>query len=261
MEGTSLLLDFFLLRRRLYTERLSREDAVGLIEEMKGLLDRHRELCQKCIPLLEADSRLGYHGEALCRIFDEKKTSDALKKADGSASAAEKLLEAMKNGLSPLEYAAKTVLDVLPENAVRKAGKYRWSWKKETEAFVLTLSGLPPGNDVTGKAFFMDLTGTRFALQDVFHVKKGKCIRTGNLSLVITGKEFDSGFTMDLAGDRLTLRWPLRSLPGAVEEGLIRFTFVLETAEGSFFAKGKGGTERLYLYELKPNETFTLDLR
>lgn len=260
MQGTSLLLDFFLLRRRLYTEKLSQNEYISLIEEMKGLLAKHKKLCEKCIPLLEADSRLGYHGEALCRIFDEVKTAKAMQTAEESYAEAEKLLAAVKNGFTPLQYAEKMILDIVPENTVKHTGNYSWSWKKDKENFVLTIKDFPANCDVWGKAYFMDLTGTRFALQDVFNVEKGKCIPKGNMSLIITGEEFDSSFTMDYTGDTLVLSWPLSSLPGAVEEKMLRFTFLFGTPEKAVPAKGEGGTGRLYLGNIKPNETFTLYL-
>ena len=94
----------------------------------------------------------------------------------------------------------------------------------------------------------------------VFNVEKGKCIRKGNMSLIITGEDFDSSFTMNYTGDTLVLSWPLASLPGAVEEKMLRFTFLFGTPEKAVLAKGEGGTGRLYLGNIKPNETFTLYL-
>lgn len=260
LEGTAYLLEFFLLRRRLYTEKLSRQEYIQIIEEMKNLLAAHTELCKKCVPLLEEDSRLGYHGEALCRIFDEKKTLRALQTAEESLQEAEKLLAAVKNGMTPLQYAQNSILDIVPEKVKQKGKNFSWEWRKEKDRFQLILTDLPSNGSLRGKAYFIDLTGTRFALQDSFHVENGKCIRKGNMSLIITGEEFDSNFDMTYKADSLLLSWPLASLPGATEENMIRFTMLLDTDSVTSYAKGEGGMSRLYLGSIKPDETFTLFL-
>ena len=258
--GTALILKFFLLRRELYTEKLPQSGYIAIIEKMKELIEQHKILCQKSIPLLEADSRLGYHGEALCRIFDEFKTAKALDIADRSLADAEKLIEAVKNGSTPLQYAEKLILDKLPPNEVRQTKNCSWFWHKQDDKFVLTITGFPADTDIWGKVFFMDLTGTRFALQDSFDVKDGKCLPRGNMHQIITGKAFDSKFTMDYQGTKLVMTWPIESLPGAKEEKMIRFTFRFGVEEEESFAKGNGGILRLYLGTIKPDETFTIEL-
>ena len=258
IEGTSYLLDFFLLRKRLYTEKLMQNEYISLIEEMKQLLSQHKELCKKCIPILEADSRLGYHGEALCRIFDEEKTAKALLTAEESMKEAQMLLDAVKSGMTPLQYAEKTILDVLPQNTEQKAENFKWKWQVEKDKFLLKVYDLPAGKDVSIKAYFTDMTGSSFPMQDVFNIEKGECIRKQNILLILTGENFDSNFHVEFHNNSLIAAWPLSSIPGAVRDKMFRFTFSINIAGTNTLAKGEGGIGRLYLGNIRPNETYAM---
>ena len=118
--GTWNLFRFYQLRHRLYSGDRS------CLEPMIDCVKAQQKLFRELIPLLESDSRLGFHGEALIRIFDENKTRQAIADADIALHEAEQLRQ---SPLPPIRYAQERgVLQMIPEHRENSMPGASWSY-------------------------------------------------------------------------------------------------------------------------------------
>ncbi len=259
LTGSSNLLEFFKLRREFYSRTLHFDKYAQILQQMKQCLATHRNLCERCIPLLENDSRLGFHGEALKRLFDADSARQALIDADAALADADKLEQILANKTTPFEHIAKMHLVFAEKDTTYQTSTYSWAYHIEDGKFILTLTGFD-GNDLWGRCYFTDLTGTQYPLQERFHIRNGKCEDLGNFNYLLTGVPFESGMHTEYAPTLITVSWPLSSLPGS-QDGIIRFNFSLGELAKPVYLNGNGAKERLFLEMHNPADSLTLKIK
>ena len=259
LEGSSNLLKFFQLRKKLYSPQNNFDEYRSILADMKKCLAVHCELCKKCIPLLEYDSRLGYHGESLKRLFDANDARRALIDAEAALATANELEKSLQNGKTPFEYIAEKKLIFAEPETIYRTKSYSWSYQIIDDKFVMNIENFS-GNDLWGRCYFTDLTGTEYPLQERFHLQHGKCEDLGNFNYLLTGKHFASGMKTNIHNGKITISWNLQALPGS-SDGLIRFNFSLGELAAPVYLNGQGTKERLYLEMHDPADTLTLKVK
>lgn len=258
LQGSSSLLEFFKLRRALYSAGLTIEQYRKILEEMKTLLAEHRILCEKCIPLLEFDSRLGYHGESLKQLFNADMTHQALKDTEISQSEADIIEQALAGGKTPLQYISEKKLVFSSRDTIYDCGSFSWSWTVNDDRLILKINKFS-GDDILGLFSFTDLTGSVYPLIERFILKDGKCTVYGNFNKLLTGSAFDSGMKADLTGDEIEVSWPLASLP--IRENMFRMNFSFGGYSTGPCANGRNSKTRLYLETIDPADTMLFVLK
>ncbi len=255
LEGTWNLLKFYRLRR----DYIDGERAV--LKEMRQLVMAQMELYRRMLPLVIADSRLGFHGEALTHLFNESTIRQALVDAEQSLAFADEL---EKDARTPFEQALAHGAFEIAERGksfdVPLEGGDTLSWKYDVNGDDLTVIARYPWPDRAAalQLFFIDLTGTAADRLDIFMVNAD-----GNAEYVPTAEEEDSGFpkrivkSVERNGDTVTITYPISRLPFvSAKSPYIRFNLLADRT----YANGKGWLGRLYKGSFNPHEALCLKI-
>ena len=235
-QGTLNLLHFYALRRRLYTEN----DKACLPDMMKIVRDQQR-IFREIIPLLEADSRLGFHGEALTRIFDENSVRKALAEADRALETAEDL---RNSPLTPAELAFQRGFwnPVGPEWHIAAPG-FKWKYEFSNGELVIRINS-PANTEYLLEFWFMDATGCSTPRIEYLNYEKGKLIYRLNSIRQTDGYIGDTSirFACEKTGKDAQVwifRWDLKKLP-PVDRRLpfLQFNFLIQTGNDIYYAFG-----------------------
>ena len=250
--GTWNLFRFYQLRHRLYSGDRS------CLEPMIDCVKAQQKLFRELIPLLESDSRLGFHGEALIRIFDENKTRQAIADADIALHEAEQLRQ---SPLPPLRYAQECgVLQMIPEHRENSMPGASWSYSATDDGLRIFVTPAQ-GFVIKGMEFyFIDLCGTRYPLYEMFEISGGQISGRGNLYRAVTGKKRSSGVRVGCLDGSYCFFWPRCGLPMADGDTVIRFSFALISDHGMIPATGKILPGRLLMGAISPHDTVCLEL-
>lgn len=250
--GTRNLFRFYLLRRQLYSGDRS------CLEPMIDCVKAQQQLFRELIPLLEFDSRLGFHGEALIRIFDENKARQAVADADAALHEAEQL---RLSPLPPVRYAAERgVLQMIPAHRENAMPGARWSYAVADDCLRICVV---PTSDTAVKGmefYFIDLCGTRYPLYEMFEISGSRISGQGNLHKAVAGKQRSSGVQAFFRDGMYCFCWPLCGLPVAAGDSMVRFSFAVISDHGMIPASGKIMSGRLLMGAISPHDTVCLDL-
>lgn len=253
LDGSLNLLRFYSLREKLFLGKKS------VLSEMVDILHSQKRLLEQLAPLLDADSRLGFHGEALTRIFDGDKTREAIAELDHSFEEARKLAGAP----SPLALAVE-------EGSIRIAESRtflpfgdngRWRYSVSGKKLKIEMR-LPVSMDApfSVRAYFIDFCGVRFPLTETFTHEKGKIVYQGNTLGKVTGFVSPSHVTTQYSKGLLTLTWPISELPHAKGAPFLRCNLLFADAEKNVYASGNGYPGRLLLGSFNPHDAVCLKL-
>lgn len=264
LEGTRNLFEFYFYRRELFS--FGKKEA---LLSMKEIVEQQKALYKKAIPLLKEDSRLGFHGEALIRIFDEENTFNALMEAERSLMEAERLQDG-KEALA-IAFREKILEERFADNIYHTDGKngtgLQWSYTLLPEGKIRFLFRQKEGmeRDHSLLLFFTDLCGTVFPLREKFTVKGDHAVYDGNNLYHVTGFPFASSVQCRMEGNALLVEYPLSLLPGGGKEKYLRFIFQYAALDGSesCWSKGTGHkipAGRLLLGNINMNDSFVLHL-
>lgn len=253
-EGTLNLLDFYSLRERLFLGEKS------VLPEMVNLLHSQKRLLEQLSPLLDADSRLGFHGEALTRIFDGDKTRAAIAELDRSLEDAAKL----DSCDSPLALAIRKGCLRIAEPKTSLPFGANGCWRYSVSSGKLKIEAeLPPCKNApfSIRVYFIDFCGVRFPLTETFIHEKGKIAYQGNTLGKVTGTASPTHVRTQYSGGHLTLTWPLRGLPHEKGAPFLRCNLLFADAEKTIYASGNGYPGRLLLGGFTPHDTVCLKIQ
>ena len=241
LEGTWNMLKFYRLRR----------DYIGgkreALSAMRELVEKQMALYRRMLPLVIADSRLGFHGEALTHLFSESSIRQALADAEQALAFAQELAvdprmpfeQALAHGAFKLAEPG-TPFTVASED---NAQSFSWQYDVKGNDFVVTIRHDWPGKDTLLQLFFMDLTGTVADHLEIFKVKPEGVTFCSNSQEEVTGFKTKLVTAAERHGDTVTLTFPLAALPrGDADCPFIRFNILLDNQ----YANGKGWPVRLY---------------
>lgn len=250
--GTWNLFRFYLLRHLLYSGDRSS------LEPMIDCVKAQQELFRELIPLLEFDSRLGFHGEALIRIFDENKARQAIADADIALHEAEQLRQ---SSLPPIRYARERgVLRMIPVHRENSMPGARWSYAVADDGLRIFVTPAQESAVKGMEFYFIDLCGTRCPLYEMFEISGGQISGLGNLYRAVTGKKRSSGVRADFRDGMYCFFWPLCGLPVADGDSVVRFGFAVISDHGMIPATGKILSGRLMMGAISPHDTVCLEL-
>ncbi|MBO4303071.1 MAG: hypothetical protein J6A21_00635 [Lentisphaeria bacterium] len=256
-QGSSNLLNFYRLRRALYAENGKR-----VLPDMVKIVEDQKRIFREIIPLLQKDSRLGFHGEALTRLFDENSVRKALEEADKALKEAEEILE---SPLPPRELAQKKgVWNEIGPAWRNVSDSFQWSFAYSSDILSLFLRG-PKEGDFELKFHFMDALGCVRHLIESFRYEKGVLTSLGNNIHLTEGEGVSTIFHYSCEGEgdvgEWLFQWKRNTLP-PVDGKLpfLRFNFLLRRGEKVSYAFGKGTDSRLWLGEFSPHDSALLCL-
>lgn len=257
-QGTLNLLHFFELRRRLYVE-----NDKSHLTEMTAIVHDQQRIFRAMIPLLEADSRLGFHGEALTRLFDEHSVRKAIAEADRALETAE---EIRNSPLAPVELVFQRGVwkKIVPEWRTVAPG---FKWKHEISNGELSIRlSCPANSEYILMLWFMDAPGCGCQQIDYLQCENGILKYLWNSLLHTQGCIGDTGIRLgcEKPDEETTERifsWPLKKLP-AVDPRLpyLRFNLCLQLGKDFYFAFGKGMGFRLLQGKFSPHEGGCLEI-
>ncbi|MBQ6470689.1 MAG: hypothetical protein IJJ33_01775 [Victivallales bacterium] len=246
--GALNLLRFYELRRMLYT--FNERDC---LERMKAVVREQQGIFRCMIPLLENDSRLGFHGEALKRVFDENSVRRALQEAELALALAD---EMAASPLSPREQALERGVWRLVEPQWRQAGP-RILWTHAVcggELIVRLRFSCPKEGELM--FWFMDACGCCTPLIEFLECRDGTLVYRGNSAHLTEGIPRDTEVVFrQCADDEWLFRWKLAVLPDiAPELPWLKFNIRLRVGQEIHYAFGTGTTYRLLLGHFNPGE-------
>ena len=255
--GTLNLLRFYAARREFYASGDFR-----FLQEMMELVRNQHGIYRKMIPLLEADSRLGFHGEALTRLFDEHTVRQAIADADHALETARSI---RPSAVSPLEQVFQRGIwnRVVPQWRTAGPG---FQWKHEFIDGELVVRFRSPENmDHELMFWFMDAFGCRNPRIEFLKCETGELRSLGNNIHLTEGYAGETGFrfTQDIrSGVRETVfRWKMEKLfPLDPRVPFLRFNFRIQIGSETYFAFGKGMPYRLLLGHFSPHEGGCLEI-
>ncbi len=251
--GTENLVRFYLLRRKWFTG-----DKAALAE-MIGLVEAQKELYQRLLPILESDSRIGFHGEALTRVFDENKVRDALAAADVSLAEGRKLQKSTGSPISAVR--KKGVIRECKAGAWHETTAFRWKYAVKGENMEVQLQPAAGVNMRNLEFMWIDCCGTKFPLWELFNCSGDALEYNGNRFFSVTGKRYKSGLKHNFARGVYTFTWPLNRLPLVDGDPYVRFNALMTTDKGMVQANGAPlEANRLLLGFMTPEETVCLTL-
>ncbi len=204
--GTENLVRFYLLRCRWFTAG-DRE----ALKEMLGIVEMQKKLYRRLLPILENDSRIGFHGEALTRIFDEHKGREAITAADASLKVGSQLLA---SSAAPLEAVrSRGILRECPLGTWHEAPVFRWKCEIKNGRAEIRIEPHKDVNVSGLKFMWIDCCGTKLPLWELFGVTDGKLCYKGNHYASVTGKRYLSGVKYSVRQGTYCVSWPLGALP------------------------------------------------
>ena len=255
LEGTWNLLRFYLLRRDYIDGNRT------VLKEMRQLVVAQMELYRRMLPLVIADSRLGFHGEALTHLFNESTIHQALVDAEQALAFADEL---EKDARTPFEQALAHGSFEIAERGksfdvpLESGATLSWQYDVNGDDLVITVRYPWPDHATALQMFFIDLTGTAPERVDTFRLNKDN-----NIAYIVDLEEEDSGFprkivkSIERNGDTVIVTYPISQLPHASAEcPYIRFNLLAEKT----FGHGKGWLGRLYKGSFNAHEALCLKI-
>ena len=249
--GTLNLLRFYAARRELYASGDSR-----FLQKMTTLVRDQQEIFRKMIPVLEADSRLGFHGEALTRLFDEHTVRQAIADAEHALDAAAEIQSLLP---APLEQVFERGIWNRIDPQWRTAGP-GFQWKHEfIDGELIIRFVYPKDLDYELMFWFMDAPGCRSPLIEFLKHQDGELSYQGNSVHLTEGRIGDTGLRFSAACrngvEESVFRWQVEKLfPIDRRVPFLRFNFRIQIGNETFFAFGKGMLYRLLLGHFSPQE-------
>ncbi len=253
--GTMNLLRFYAARREFYASGDFR-----FLQEMTELVRNQQGVYREMIPLLEADSRLGFHGEALTRIVNEEIVRQAIADADHALETARSI---RPSAVSPLEQVFQRGIwnRVVPQWRTVGPG---FQWKHEFIDGELSVRLRSPENmDHELMFWFMDAFGCRNPRIEFLKCEEGVMRSLGNNIHLTEGYvgETSFRFTQDAGAKETVFRWKVEKLfPLDPRVPFLRFNFRIQVGSETYFAFGKGMPYRLLLGHFSPHEGGCLEI-
>ena len=253
LEGTRNLLMFFCLRRDYIAGNRSS------LQKMRQLVLRQMEIYRRMLPLVSADSRLGFHGEALTHLFNVPTIHQALEDAGKSLKLADEL---EKDPRTPFEQAVAYGAFRVAEpgiqhevSATETASRLAWRYDVLADELVLTITTTWNQKTPMLQLFFMDLTGTEADVQEIFRVTPDSVEYQGNSQDKVTGIPRRLVKATAKQGDTVMITYPLAALPrGLTDCPYIRFNLLVNNT----YANGNGWPYRLYKGTFNPHDALCL---
>ncbi|MBP5641250.1 MAG: hypothetical protein J6X55_17370 [Victivallales bacterium] len=257
LEGTLNLLKFFRLRRDYIAGNRT------ALTDMRQLVLQQMELYRRMIPLVSADSRLGFHGEALTHLFSVETIQQALEDAETSLALADEL---EKDPRTPFEQALAHgsfrivepgVLFESKSNSEGASSPIHWKYDIKGDDLVISVKYDWADSRTLLHLYFIDLTGTESDRLESFSVTTDTIEYQGSSEDTVTGIPRKLVSSAVKTGDTVAISYPLALLPRGLKNcPYIRFNLLI----GNNYANGKGWPGRLYKGSFNPHEALCLRL-